>query len=516
MDSSALEKRSLKSAADGGHGSGHGHQPHQGQGQSHGLDGDDEPSLTGDSPAHDFDVTRADRFAASFRPSWAPLLPSEGEPAKTGRIRRADASHRPPAGAGAYPLQTADAASTETPLRIAGRRGRGRSVLVAALSAVGFCGAAYWGIRSSTPTADGSVVAKQARQRDSHAYQASDNVESAVSSARTMPAGPGSGPEAAAMTDPPFPTAAQDSEAVIAPALAQAQPELDLPAVNENANEPLAAAAPPAAAEPPGAEVHLDEPPAPEAHRDAIAAAQPARLERADHTEIAAPAPPPPRAAEAATPAVPTPAPRPSVAVAAKPAATPKLVVTPAARPAPAPPESRAAEAAPAAIEKPTATPAPTVMAISAPALRDGTAAAPATAAPAPAISEKHAAAAIAAAPTLAPSIATDTAPASDSAGPVQAQGPLLSVRALPEDSKVWLDGQRVDNPFEVRLPHGSKHRIEARSDGYEMSSQTVRLESDASLTITLRRSTPPAVLRVQKQPESHPRGAGFVTTNPY
>lgn len=111
------------------------------------------------------------------------------------------------------------------------------------------------------------------------------------------------------------------------------------------------------------------------------------------------------------------------------------------------------------------------------------------------------------------PAQTAQTAPA-----PVIARAPLLVVRALPESAQLWLDGQRVSNPFEVRLPRGGKHKIDARSEGYEASSQTVRIESDAKLTIALRRATPAPEPHLQVRPLSAraPRGAGFVTTNPY
>lgn len=95
---------------------------------------------------------------------------------------------------------------------------------------------------------------------------------------------------------------------------------------------------------------------------------------------------------------------------------------------------------------------------------------------------------------------------------------PLLVVRALPESARLWLDGQQMANPFDVRLALGSKHKIDARNDGYETTSQTVRIESDAKLTIALRRATPEPAPRVQVRPATPPpaHGAGFVTTNPY
>jgi hypothetical protein len=91
-------------------------------------------------------------------------------------------------------------------------------------------------------------------------------------------------------------------------------------------------------------------------------------------------------------------------------------------------------------------------------------------------------------------------------------------VRSLPERSKLWLDGQRMANPFDVRLPRGTTHKIDARSDGYEPMSQTVRVESDARLTITLRRAAPApdAAPPADKPLATRTPGAGFVTKNPY
>lgn len=90
-------------------------------------------------------------------------------------------------------------------------------------------------------------------------------------------------------------------------------------------------------------------------------------------------------------------------------------------------------------------------------------------------------------------------------------------MRAVPDGAQLWLDGQRMTNPFDTRLPLGSKHKLEAKQEGYETSSQTLRIESDARLTITLRRETPAAApnIKVKPLPEGS-RGAGFVTSNPY
>jgi hypothetical protein len=119
---------------------------------------------------------------------------------------------------------------------------------------------------------------------------------------------------------------------------------------------------------------------------------------------------------------------------------------------------------------------------------------------------------------------------------PFRVRNPLLVVRALPEGVvRLWLDGQRMANPFDVRLPRDSKHKIEARAEGYETSSQTVRIEADAKLTFALRRVAPPALAHAAassaapargaantalessaKTADKRHHGAGFVTTNPY
>ncbi|MEY4582602.1 MAG: hypothetical protein RL701_7305 [Pseudomonadota bacterium] len=121
------------------------------------------------------------------------------------------------------------------------------------------------------------------------------------------------------------------------------------------------------------------------------------------------------------------------------------------------------------------------------------------------------------AAPAAAPQAARVTDHPAEAPVAVRAKAPLLVVRAYPEGTQLSLDGQRMANPFDVRLPRGGKHKIEARHDGYELSSQTVRIESDATLTISLRRanwSTP--TVHAERPSAAHAQGAGFVTTNPY
>jgi hypothetical protein len=115
------------------------------------------------------------------------------------------------------------------------------------------------------------------------------------------------------------------------------------------------------------------------------------------------------------------------------------------------------------------------------------------------------------------PASALKTATTAETAAAAKSRPPLLVVRAVPDSAQLFLDGQAMSNPFDTRLPLSSKHKIDARQDGYETSSQSIRLESDAKLTITLKRTTPAPEPHLKVRPLSEsPNGAGFVTSNPY
>jgi hypothetical protein len=184
----------------------------------------------------------------------------------------------------------------------------------------------------------------------------------------------------------------------------------------------------------------------------------------------------------------------------------------------PAPQEANAAPAQPA---QPVATTAPPVVAkpaapVAAAPPQPAPSAPPPVAA-APQLAAQPPAATKPAVEPQRPAAAPAPATATKAAEPAVAKPPQLVVRAVPDQAQLWLDGQRMSNPFDTRLPLGSKHKIEAKQEGYETSSQTIRLEADARLTITLRRDTPaPAPhLKVHPLPEGA-HGACFVTSNPY
>jgi hypothetical protein len=96
----------------------------------------------------------------------------------------------------------------------------------------------------------------------------------------------------------------------------------------------------------------------------------------------------------------------------------------------------------------------------------------------------------------------------------------LLFVRTVPEGAHVWLDGRRMASPpFDVTLPRGTDHTLDVRSEGYEPSSQVLRVEADTKLTVTLKRAPTvqtPASAPTRRPLESHARRAGFVTSSPY
>jgi hypothetical protein len=278
-------------------------------------------------------------------------------------------------------------------------------------------------------------------------------------------------------------------------------------------------------------------------------------------------APDPQHAAEAATPAPtrssdlvvadrPTPTP-----IAADETQTPSAAAEPSAPPAPeaAAVAAAAAETAPAttsasaqpsttsaadnvAAAKPTtAVPPSAATAIAQPAPKPATPALAVAAKTATPTAPHESTVRAAAAPPLAAAVVKKPEPTPQPSNdapqtPFRVRNPLLVVRALPEGVvRLWLDGQRMANPFDVRLPRDSKHKIEARAEGYETSSQTVRIEADAKLTFALRRVAPPAPAHAAassatpthaaassalengaKTADKRRHGAGFVTTNPY
>lgn len=447
----------------------------------------------------------ADRFAMAFRPSWEPLAP-DAAPAPT-RSRAPSVGPRvsshPPA-----PAHDVIAGQDEL-LRLRGRRARKRSITLAAVSVLSFASLVYWGISTTTSgtehAASRSLVPPPAAEPELAPTPEPAYVPAAPLPERTGltarladPSAPAVEPQATARAEtedqalPTEPAAVENAEQVAVAPEAPAQPSSS----DQTAPQPPAAEA--VGSDSPNRTTSIQPATAAEA-QPVVAALQPAAAASPQANTAG------PHGGDAQRTAPPaTPAEIAKLAAASSPSAPAAVAKPPAAPPKPADAALAAAARAPAA-----ATPAATA---NAPTAKAAAASAPAAAV----VPAKPAAAAQAtvakAAPESAHAAATKPAEPATLAGP-----PLLVVRAVPDNAQLWLDGQKMPNPFDTRLPLGSKHKIEARQEGFEASSQTIRLESDARLTITLKRETPaPAPhIKVQPLPEGS-RGAGFVTTNPY
>jgi hypothetical protein len=140
------------------------------------------------------------------------------------------------------------------------------------------------------------------------------------------------------------------------------------------------------------------------------------------------------------------------------------------------------------------------------------------------------------------------TAAAIDSrAAPERPKQVIVDIAAYPPNTQIWLDGAAIKNPLRVRLPRMSRHRIDARAPGYMAEVHQLRLEADVQLMIKLKRdpriaaaqakraaaaaqaaappasaarkpaASAPAPARAASRPApAKPRGAGFVSDNPY
>jgi hypothetical protein len=185
-------------------------------------------------------------------------------------------------------------------------------------------------------------------------------------------------------------------------------------------------------------------------------------------------------------------------------------------------PEPAAPQVA-AAAEPPIAAPPPAAAAVNAQPQAAAAALAAAPSSPAASANEK--------APQ--PSAAAAPAVAAQKVEPVRAadQGKvLLNLAAYPPNTRLRLDGVLVGNPYRVRVPKSSKHRIDAAAPGYAPESHVLRMDADVQLMMSLkrdqvkdvkadpyrdqRRNT--AAASVGAPAQKRDRGAGFVAENPY
>jgi hypothetical protein len=72
-----------------------------------------------------------------------------------------------------------------------------------------------------------------------------------------------------------------------------------------------------------------------------------------------------------------------------------------------------------------------------------------------------------------------------------QAPAALAPVRIListaPEDARLWIDGEQVQNPFTAqRAPSDTVHVIEAQAEGYRQARNSVRFNAETTLRIAL------------------------------
>jgi hypothetical protein len=436
----------------------------------------------------------ADRYALAFRPSWAPLGVDPQESSKSANTAR---SARPAASPMARQLPDASAPvengrAQEDLLQRLGRRSRVRSLGLAGLSVLSFFMLGYWAISSTTdtPSAVRRLAPPSLGSPPSMVPEASAS-PTAVDLQGTNTAALPSTPLRARLSDPTQPadlTKAEGAPAETADEVAKAGTDTEQPELPAESPTGVAPTDPTAVAQGEGTV-------SPE--RQTAGQVETAKTE-------ATPAEPAGSMQPAA--ASPRPAPAPT-------GATVVTAAIPAAPATAAPPETRS-PAAPS-LAPPPARPSPAAQApapVPAVVSRQPTqpAAAPTETKPAP----KLAAAAGPITPATTTTPVNTTLPA-----PEKPRSPQLVVHAIPDSAQLWLDGQRMSNPFDTRLPLGSKHKIEARHDGFETSSQSIRLEADARLTITLRRTAPPPApappIKV-RPPADAPRGAGFVTSNPY
>ena len=93
--------------------------------------------------------------------------------------------------------------------------------------------------------------------------------------------------------------------------------------------------------------------------------------------------------------------------------------------------------------------------------------------------------------PTADPTPPTMEATMEAEAAPSMAAAPTLhvTIRTEPEDAELFLDGDRIPNPFDGRLPQQTEaRRLEARKDGYRTRVEDLVLRYDQNVVLRLER----------------------------
>jgi hypothetical protein len=107
----------------------------------------------------------------------------------------------------------------------------------------------------------------------------------------------------------------------------------------------------------------------------------------------------------------------------------------------------------------------------------------------------------------------------------------LLSLAAYPPNTRLRLDGVLIGNPYRLKVPKSSKHRIDAAAPGFAPESHVLRMDADVELMMSLKREQArdvkadpyreqqrrsAAASSVAAPQPKRDRGAGFVAENPY
>lgn len=107
---------------------------------------------------------------------------------------------------------------------------------------------------------------------------------------------------------------------------------------------------------------------------------------------------------------------------------------------------------------------------------------------------------------------------------PTRPKSVHVRISTVPANAELTLDGDSIPNPFNAWVAESGARAIVASADGYTERTWSVTFDQDQTLSLVLKRivaPTPPRPARPRPAPRkpakpTKPRGAGFVTDNPY
>lgn len=127
------------------------------------------------------------------------------------------------------------------------------------------------------------------------------------------------------------------------------------------------------------------------------------------------------------------------------------------------------------------------------------------------------------AAPSIPTQAPTPSAPAVTPTQPAEAKTVHVRISTTPSGAELKLDGERVPNPFDAWVNRGGSHNVVADADGYTQREWSIAFDQDQTLSLVLKREEAKRPARRVRRPaprpttsKTRPRGAGFVTDNPY